>query len=449
MFDLDPRLKSLPPSFLWGGSTSAFQVEGATTEGGRGESIWDRRCKVKGVVTDGSNADSAADHYHRYPEDILMMKNLGIKAYRFSISWPRLLPKGKGMLNQTGIDFYNKLIDHCLEADIEPWLTLYHWDLPQALDDLGGWTNRDSVGWFEDYSLIIAKKFGDRVKKFATFNEFSVFTLFGYAIDWAAPGVTDKVSHLKAIHHVNLAHGIGVEVLRDHVKEASIGAIHNCQQVFPVSESLEDKQAAILLDEHWNKAFPDPQLLGHYPPHLAELISPYVKAGDMAKICRPVDWFGLNHYGPIHVKKDLDPQSVWGFAWADTPAGSPDYGVGWPVFPEYFREMLLYLTQRYQLPIYVTENGCGGSHDEVDEQGNIHDHHRVTFLRLFISAMIDAIEKGAKVSGYFVWTLLDCFEWGSGYTTRFGLIHVDYTTQERRFKDSAYWYQALLKEVSR
>ncbi len=434
----------LPPGFLWGVSTSAYQIEGAAAEDGRGPSIWDTRCRMKGGVGDGSTGDVSCDHYHRYAEDIGLMKAIGVDAYRFSLSWPRLLPTGKGPVNPAGLDFYDRLIDGLLNAGIEPWATLYHWDLPQGLDDLGGWTNRDSAGWFADYAVLVARRYGDRVKHFATFNEFSVFTLFGYAIDWAAPGVTDRAAHLKAIHHVNLAHGAGVDVLRSLVPDVSIGAIHNRQLVLPEGDKPENRAAAALLDEHWNRAFPDPQLLGCYPPQIAEAIAPYVAAGDMARICRPIDWFGLNHYGPIFAK--ADPTKTWGFGWGETPADAPDHGVGWPIFPEVFRDELLELTRRYGLPVYITENGCGGDRDAPDADGRVIDGHRIRYLEVYHQAMRDAIAAGADVRGYFVWSLLDNFEWGSGYGQRFGLVYVDFPTQKRIPKASAGWYGDLIRK---
>ncbi|HIJ63154.1 MAG TPA: beta-glucosidase [Rhodospirillaceae bacterium] len=435
-------MNSFPENFLWGVSTSAYQVEGAAAEDGRGPSIWDTRCRLAGGVTDGSTGDVSADHYHRWPEDVRLMKDIGVKAYRFSVAWPRLLPRGRGAVNPAGLDFYDRLVDGLLEAGIQPWLTLYHWDLPQALDDLGGWTNRDCAGWYADYAALVARRYGDRVKHFATFNEFSVFTLFGYAIPWAAPGVTDRACHLKAIHHVNLAHGAGVDVLRALVPGASIGAIHNHQKVLPEHGKPEYQAAADLLDEHWNRAFPDPQILGHYSPRLAQDIEPYVQAGDMARICRPIDWFGLNHYGPIFARND--DKFVWGYGWGDSPPDSPSYGVGWPVFPEVFRDELITLSQRYRLPIYVTENGCGGNVDAPDAAGKVVDPHRITYLGLFVDAMGQAMDAGADVRGYFVWSLLDNFEWGSGYTQRFGLIYVDFATQQRIPKESAGWYRQLI-----
>ena len=431
-----------PRDFVWGVSTSSFQIEGAAREDGRGPSIWDTRCLIKGKVANGDTGDVACDHYHRYPEDIALMKDLGVRAYRFSVAWPRVLPQGRGAANEAGLAFYDRLIDTVLAAGIEPWLCLYHWDRPQALDDLGGWTNRDSAGWFADYAALVAGRYGDRVKRFATFNEFSVFTLFGYAIDWGAPGITDRTAHLKAIHHVNLAHGAGVDALRAAVPGASIGAIHNVQPVWPESDTAENKAAAALLSDHWNRAFPDPQLLGRYPDSIARVIEPYVQAGDMARIARPIDWFGLNHYGPIFAK--ADPATTWGFAWGSAPDDAPRSEIGWPIYPDAFRDLLVELTRTYRLPIYVTENGSGGQ-DKPDDQGRVDDPKRIAYLEAHVGAMHAAIQAGADVHGYFVWSLLDNFEWGSGYGVRFGIYYVDFATQKRIPKSSAAWYRRLIK----
>jgi beta-glucosidase len=435
----------LRPDFVWGVSTSAYQVEGAVKEDGRGPSIWDTRCRLQGGVWNGATGEVACDHYHRWPEDVALMKSIGVGAYRFSLAWPRLQPRGRGAVNQPGLDFYDRLIDGLLEAGIEPWVCLYHWDLPQALDDLGGWTNRDCAGWFADYAVVAAKRYGDRVKHWATFNEFSVFTMFGYAIDWAAPGVTDRSAHMKAIHHVNLAHGLGVDVLRDHVAGASIGAIHNRQIVRPEGGLEENRAAAELLSAHWNLVFADPQHLGHYPAIVINDMEPHVRAGDMARICRPTDWIGLNHYGPIYAK--VDSTTTWGYGWGAPPESANHPEVGWPIFPEVFKDELLELTRRYKMPIYVTENGCGGGKgsDEPDGAGEVKDTHRIAYFREYIKAMRDAAAEGSDIRGYFVWSLLDNFEWGSGYGPRFGLLHVDFETQKRSLKNSGKWYRDLIQ----
>ncbi|AWK87179.1 GH1 family beta-glucosidase [Azospirillum thermophilum] len=437
-----------PQGFVWGVSTSAYQIEGAAAEDGRGPSIWDTRCRTAGGVVNGDTGDVACDHYHRYAEDIALMKGMGVGAYRFSLSWPRILPRGRGAVNDKGLDFYDRLIDRLLEAGIEPWACLYHWDLPQALHDLGGWASRDSAGWFADYAALCARRYGDRVKRWATFNEFSVFTLFGYAIPWAAPGITDRVQHLRAIHHVNLAHGAGVDVLRALVPQASIGAIHNRQVVVPETDTPENREAAALLDEHWNLVFPDPQIRGHYPPRTAEAIEPHVQPGDMARIARPVDWFGLNHYGPIFAK--TEPERTWGYGWGNAPAAAANSeasrAVGWAIFPDAFREELLTISRRYRLPIVVTENGCGGS-DAPDAGGAVDDPHRIAYLKTYNAAMRDAMALGADVRGYFVWSLLDNFEWGNGYGQRFGLVHVDFKTLKRTPKASSRWYADLIRQA--
>jgi len=431
-----------PSGFLWGVSTSAYQIEGAAREDGRAPSIWDTRCTIPGKVANGDTGDVACDHYHRYAEDIALIKGLGVDAYRFSVSWPRVLPQGRGAVNEPGLAFYDRLIDGLLADGIEPWLCLYHWDLPQALEDIGGWPNRDSADWFADYATLIARRYGDRVKRFATFNEFSVFTLFGYTNDWGAPGIRDREMHLRAIHHVNLAHGAAVDVLRAEVKGASIGAVHNRQRIIPETDTPETRAVCVLFDEFWNGAFPDPQLLGAYPPQIAKFISPYVQPGDMERIKRPIDWFGLNHYGPIFGK--IEPGSVWGFGWGSAPENAPVTDIGWPIFPEAFRDELVGLTARYKLPIYVTENGCGGD-EAPDATGAVNDPRRISYLSAYTGAMHDAISEGADVRGYFVWSLLDNFEWGNGYSQRFGLVHVDYTSLRRTPKASAAWYAGLIR----
>lgn len=433
-------MTDFPKNFVWGVSTSSYQIEGAATEDGRGPSIWDARCREKGRIANNDTGDVACDHYHRFGEDVRLMKDLGVGAYRFSVSWPRVLPQGRGAVNEAGVEFYDRLIDALLAANIEPWLCLYHWDLPKALDDRGGWIDRDSAGWFADYAALIARRYGDRVKRFATFNEFSVFTLFGYAMDWAPPGLKERAAHLRAIHHVNLAHGAAVDVLRALAAGASIGAIHNVQPIWPESDRPEDRAAADMLDAHWNRAFPDAQILARYPSVLEPHVEPYLQAGDMARICRPIDWFGLNHYGPIFAK--AQPDAVWGFAWGGAPAEAARTDIGWPIYPQAFRDVLLDVGRRYRLPVYVTENGCGGR-DAPDAAGEIPDQHRIRYLNAHIGAVRQAVEAGADIRGYFVWSLLDNFEWSAGYADRFGLIYVDFATQKRIPKASARWFADL------
>ena len=435
--------RKLPRDFVWGVSTSSYQIEGATDVDGRGPSVWDTYCKVPGRIANGDTGDIACDHYHRYAEDIALMRRLRVHSYRFSVAWPRVLPKGYGTANEAGLAFYDHLIDGLLEAGIEPWLCLYHWDLPQALQDEGGWLNRDTAGWYADYATLIARRYGDRVRRFATFNEPSVFTLFGYGFAWHPPGVVDPAALGRAIHHVNLAHGAGVDVLRAHVPRSSIGVVHNVQPSRPAgTRSAADVAAAKLLDAYWNRAFPEPQLLGRYPAELANLVGPHMRPGDLDQICRPVDWFGLNHYSPIYAKADA--QAPLGFAWADAPADVRRSPVGWQIDPKAFCDTLIDVSRRYRLPIYVTENGAGAN-EAPDSAGDVVDRERVDYLRAYISALRDAVAAGADVRGYFVWSLLDNFEWGAGYANRFGLIYVDYPSQRRIPKESAHWYARLIR----
>ena len=440
MSDDTPRA-AWPDGFVWGTSTSSYQIEGAAAVDGRGASIWDTYSRLPGKVANGDTGDVACDHYHRYREDVALMRSLGVDAYRFSVAWSRVLPSGRGEVNPKGLAFYDRLTDELMTAGIEPWLCLYHWDLPQAIQDTGGWGTRDTAGWFEDYAALMTRRLGDRVKRWATFNEFSVFTLFGYAMDWAPPGRSDRDAHLQAIHHVNLAHGAGVEVIRSGVPGARIGAIHNRQPVIAVNDTEADRAAAAMLDTHWNQVFPEAQLGAAYPAAIAQAIESHVRPGDMARICRPIDWIGLNHYGPIFAR--ADERSPWGFAWADAPDGDERTEIGWSIRPDLFRDELIELSRRYRLPVYVTENGCGGT-DGPAADGSVDDPARIRYLDRYTDAMREAIGRGADVRGYFVWSLLDNFEWGAGYGNRFGLVHVDYASQKRTPKSSARWYARLI-----
>jgi beta-glucosidase len=425
-----------PRDFLWGVSTSAFQIEGAARLDGRGPSVWDTYC-ASGKVVNGDTGDVACDHYHRYAEDVALMRELGVSAYRFSVAWPRVLPRGRGGANEAGLAFYDRLIDALLAAGIEPWICLFHQDLPQALDDLGGWTVRDAAGWFADYAALVARRYGDRVKRFATINEPSLLALYGHGF---GDGASSHDRLRRAIHTINLAHGAAVDVLRALVPDAAIGAIHSCQPCLPLTPA--DADAAEILSTYWNLAFPDPQCLGAYPPRLAEIMEPYVQPGDMARICRRTDWFGVNHYSPLYAVADA--AAPLGFTMAIGPAELPRTPIDWPILPSGFREVLLAVNARYRLPIYVTENGLGAE-EHPDATGAIADTARVGYLGDYVAAMRTAIAEGADVRGYFVWSLLDNFEWGSGYGTRFGLVYVDYPTLKRTPKASFRWYADFIK----
>jgi beta-glucosidase len=425
--------------FIWGVSTSSFQIEGATREDGRGPSVWDTYGQT-GAIANHDTGDVACDHYRRYPDDIALMQKLGVQAYRFSVAWPRVLPKGRGMPNEAGLAFYDRVIDVLLAAGIEPWLCLYHWDLPQALDDLGGWTTRNSVGWFADYAALVADRYGDRVKRFATFNEPSIFTLFGLGFGTGKRATTSVDALHRSIHHVNLAHGAAVDAIRARVPDSLLGAIHNYQPC--LASRPGDKNAAERCDAYWNNAFPDPQYLGTYPHLMRSAIEPHMQAGDLARIRRPVDWFGLNHYSPVFVKTDTN--SVTGFGFGDRPPEIPVTPNGWPIMPDSFRDTLLSVSKRYALPVYVLENGFGGF-DKPDATGAVIDTDRIEFLRAYIGALNAAVVGGAEIRGYFIWSLLDNFEWDAGYSVRFGLIYIDYPTQRRIPKASFEWYRDLIK----
>ncbi len=435
-----PSKLALPASFKWGISSAAYQIEGAVAEDGRGPSIWDLFGKA-GRIANGDTGDVACDHYHRYKEDVALMKRLGAQVYRFSVAWPRVLPQGRGQANQLGLDFYDRLIDEVQKSGIEPWLCLYHWDLPQALDDLGGWQNRDVAGWFADYTALIARRYADRVKHFATFNEPNVATLFGYGMGWNAPGIANRRSFLQAAHHVNLAHGDSVRALRALAPKALLGAIYNRQLCVPISNAPADAVAANVLDACWNRLYADPQILAEYPPELPD-VQEFVQAGDMARIAQPIDWFGFNHYCPIYAR--ADPGTL-GFAWADAPHDVPLTGVGWRIDPKAFRDELTLVHRRYKLPIYVTENGFGAN-ETLDKSGGVDDPGRIAYLATYLKALEEAVAAGADVRGYYLWSLLDNLEWGAGYASRFGIVFVDYANQQKRVPKASFdWFAELIR----
>lgn len=438
-----PHLPELPPNFLWGASTAAYQIEGAAAEGGRGPSIWDEFTHTPGKVSDGNTGDRACDHYHRYKEDVALMKRLGLDAYRFSVSWSRVLPDGVGAANEAGLDFYDRLIDELLRNDIAPWLCLYHWDLPLALHRRGGWTNRDSADWFAEYALLLSARFGDRVAAWATFNEPGVFTLWGYGEGKHAPGISDFASVLSVAHNVNRAHGAAVKALRAGPGSAPVGVVCNQQPVRAAGASEDDANAALLVDALWNRMFADPMILGAYPDLLQPLFAGLTQEGDLELIRQKLDFFGLNHYSPIYVRRDAARPG--GVAPATPPADAPLTMMGWEISAEAFRATLFEEYQRYRLPIYVTENGVA-DRAEPGPDGSVRDGLRIDYLADYIGAAARAIRDGADIRGYFVWSLIDNFEWAEGFEPRFGLVHVDYETFVRTPKDSFFW---LAGEISR
>ncbi|MEP7088619.1 MAG: GH1 family beta-glucosidase [Nocardioidaceae bacterium] len=445
----------LPAGFRFGASTAAYQVEGAVHEGGRGASVWDTFCAEPGRIVDGSSGEVACDHYHRYPEDVALMGDLGLGGYRFSVAWPRIQPEGSGRANAEGLAFYDRLVDELLAAGVQPMATLFHWDLPQALEDRGGWLARDTTDRFAEYATLLALKLGDRVEHWCPVNEPNVVTLLGHALGLHAPGKRLMFDALPAAHHLLLAHGKAVAALRS-VGARSVGAANNHTPVRPASWDPADVAAADLYDVLWNRVFADPMLLGRYPDGFAELM-PAPRGGsvedDLAVIGAPLDFYGLNYYNPTRVADPASPLHAEGRIDLDGVPfklvrleGYERTGFDWPVAPDGLTEQLVALRTTYGAalpPVYVTENGAAYD-DMVDASGAVEDPLRVAYLDAHLRAVAAAIEQGVDVRGYYTWSLLDNFEWAEGYTKRFGLVHVDYATQQRTPKTSYAWYRDLL-----
>jgi len=412
-----------PDGFLWGTATSAYQIEGAVDEDGRGPSVWDVFSATHGNVRNGDTGAIACDHYHRYPEDIALLSELGVKAYRFSVAWPRVLPEGTGSINPAGLEFYDRLVDAVLAAGIEPWVCLHHWDMPQAIEEQGGWRNRDTPSWFGDYSRVVIEQLKDRVKRFAPVNEPNVVPWVAYAIGAHAPGRRSRADCLAAMHHLNLAHGLTVAAVREAGADLKVGPIISLGPVVPARDDDAHRDAAVMLDCIWRRVMIDPIMLGRYPEPLAGEIAPLVQEGDLAVISAPNDFFGMNHYSRMYAAPD--PDNPFGVGDVPPPAGVPTTSMGWQIDPEAFYEQLLEVRDRYGNPeLYVTENGAAFP-DQADADGRVEDEDRVAFLDGYLRAMHRAIEAGCNVKGYFVWSFLDNFEWAEGYDLRFGLIRVE------------------------
>jgi beta-glucosidase len=434
--------ETFPDGFLWGASAAAYQIEGAVREDGRGPSIWDTFTHLPGKILGEDTGDVACDHYHRWRDDVALMRELGIGAYRLSTAWPRILPEGRGQPNVKGLEFYDRLVDAVMAADIEPWICLYHWDLPQALEYHGGWLNRDVASWFADYAHLTVRRLGDRVKHWATFNEPNAASIKGYCEGDHAPGIRGRESGLRAIHVMNLAHGLGVEAMRSERADLLLGNIYNFHPREPATDREEDEVAAIMLDALWNRSFPDPQIHGRYPEPLAAEMEALVEPGDLDLIRQKPDYFAFNHYTRTRVRRDPDHPFEVGVV--PPSPGTQVTDMGWEIVPDAFRSVLLEVKERYSgdLPIYVLENGAA-FRDQIEEDGHIRDRQRIAYLRDYLAAALDAIAAGVPLRGYFVWSLLDNFEWTLGYSKRFGLVHIDYETLERRPKDSFHFYAEL------
>jgi beta-glucosidase len=432
----DPRV--FPDGFLWGAASSAYQIEGAVREDGRGASIWDTWAHTPGKIADGSTGDVACDHYHRFRADVELMASLGLRAYRFSVSWPRVIPDGDGAANQRGLDFYDRLVDALLEHGIAPALTLYHWDLPQALQDRGGWANRTTADAFAAYAGILAARLGDRVRLWMTHNEPWVTAFVGHVHGSFPPGLRDFKLGIQVAHHVLLSHGRTVALLREHgIKE--IGISPNLTAIRPASEGAEDKSAASRAEEYLNRWFLDPVFLGQYPEDLWDRLdkrglAPAVYGRDMAEIAAPIDFLGVNYYVD-QVVADA-PETGDTLAYQEVPADGPVTASGWPIAPNELPKLLVGLAARYRpRAFYITESGANFE-DPPPDGGVVRDPRRVAYLRAHFAAALDAIAAGVPLRGYFVWTLLDNFEWIWGFQPRFGVVHLDRETQQRTIKES-------------
>jgi beta-glucosidase len=427
-----------PPGFTWGVATSAFQIEGASSADGKGPSIWDTFCGSPANIKDGSNGDVACDHYHRYRDDVALMSSLGVDAYRFSMSWPRVQPAGKGAWNEAGFDFYARLLDALEEKGIAAHLTLYHWDLPQALQDEGGWLARDTAHRFAEYAHEVARRFGDRLATIATHNEPWCTANLGYGNAQFAPGVADAKQAIQVSHHLLLSHGLAMQAMRAAAPRARLGIVLNQWTADPATDSEADRALAELEYARSVQWFMDPICKGRYPElalraHGAN--APVVREGDLEAIHQPLDFLGVNYY-------------FRAFCSAENPPREParELGVtdmGWEIYPQGLTELLVKLKGEYDLPpVYITENGMANV-DEVAD-GRVDDRARIDFVARHLAALQAAMAQGVDVRGYFLWSLLDNFEWNSGYSKRFGIVYVDYANQRRTPKASALWYRDFI-----
>ena len=444
-----------PANFLFGASTSAYQIEGAWNEDGKGESIWDRFCHTRGKIQLGHTGDIACDHYHRYKEDVSLMKSLGLNSYRFSVSWPRVFPTGKGKINQKGLDFYDRLVDGLVEAGVKPFATLFHWDLPQNLQTgIGGFRNRECIKYFTEYAVEVVKKLGDRVHHWITVNEPWVYAIPGELSGVHAPGKRNPWAAFRTIHNLLLAHATAMEAIKSIDCNFQVGIALNLMSIYPMTGSKKDNDAADIADQFYNRIKLDPLFNGKYPSQLWEKLSifcPRVQPGDMELIRSPIDFLGVNSYtcARAYHKWYVPFFHAWmtGSQIADTEFvkdGIQYTSMGWEVCPKGIYDMLMRIKEDYENPVvYITENGV--AFEDTLEDGAIHDIKRIDYLREHTDMIYRAIQDEANIKGYFAWSLLDNFEWSVGLSKRFGIIYVDYDTQNRIIKDSGLWYSDLIK----
>jgi beta-glucosidase len=463
------RYVAFPDGFVWGSATAAYQIEGAAAEDGRKPSIWDTFSRAPGNVHAGDTGDVACDHYHRLDEDLDLMAKLGLDAYRFSVSWPRVIPDGSGKVNPPGLDFYQRLVDGLLAREITPLLTLYHWDLPQALSDTGGWLNRETADRFVEYAVVVGEALGDRLSAITTLNEPFCSAFLGYGSGEHAPGIRDNASALTAAHHLNLAHGRAVNALRSTTPaDCQLSITLNLAQVEPATDAERDRVAARHVDDIANGVFLEPILRGAYADRLiadTQHITDwaFVRGGDLVDIAAPIDLLGVNYYSstkvaaveadgrpaedvPLNGRHHMSSAAMWpgtDLAYS-VPQPGPQTDMGWPIDPGGLTRLLTRLHSEYPgMPLVVTENGAAYA-DVRSADGSVHDPDRVAYLRDHLLAVYRAIEAGVDVRGYYVWSLLDNFEWAWGYSKRFGIVYVDYQTLERVPKDSAWWFREVI-----
>lgn len=440
--------RRFPANFLWGAATASYQIEGAASEDGRGSSIWDDFAATPGKTYQGNHGQIAADHYHRVEEDTDLMVHLGLGGYRFSIAWPRILPEGRGKVNPAGLDFYDRLVDTLLQKGISPFATLYHWDLPSALQQQGGWTNRETALAFADYAELVARRLGDRVASWITLNEPWCSAYLGYGIGVHAPGIQDRQAAVDAAHHLLLAHGLAVPRIRAHIPaHVQVGITLLLSPVYAADDRPETLRDVKLADAFSNGWFLDPVQRGHYPDQLFAnlgVAEPPIQEGDLALISTPIDFLGVNNYSRLLVRGAAE-QPLADHCECVSPVPEACYTeMGWEIYPHGLRDLLVRLHQDYAIPhLYVTENGAAFK-DHWDGNGQVSDPRRTEFLRAYITGLAEAIEQGVPLRGYFVWSLIDNFEWAEGYSKRFGIVYVDYPTQRRILKESGAWYTALL-----
>lgn len=442
---LDPT--AFPAEFLWGAATSAYQIEGAVAEDGRLPSIWDTFSRTPGAVAGGDTGDVACDHYHRWPEDIALMRELGLGAYRFSVAWPRVVPTGEGPTNPRGLAFYDRLVDGLLEAGIRPFATLYHWDLPQALQDKGGWTERQTAHHFADYAAAVAATLGDRVTDWTTLNEPLCSAWIGHLDGLMAPGLTDLTAAVRASYHLLLGHGLAVQAVRANAaRTPEVGYVVNLSPIRPASDRLADVAAAVRADGHVNRWWLDPVHGRGFPADMRELYGVDLPElpGDDRVIAQPLDYLGINYY--FRQVVTADPGGPAPYARQIPVPGAATTGMGWEVHPDGLEELLVRVAAEYQAErLYVTESGAAWP-DTVDATGRVDDPRRTDYLEDHLDACARALRRGVPLAGHFAWSLLDNFEWAYGYDKRFGLIHVDYATQKRTVKTSGSRYAEIIAD---